>query len=190
MNSRIKILYVEDDLDFIYIIGKMLEKEPDFEICGYARTREEGIALAKELQPDIALVDLSLTPNNFDGIDAAKEIHLVCGAKIVLLTSFEQPKISIEASKRSFASGYVFKSQCQLLPETIRKTAAGATPQEQFIKALIIDELSNAEKSVLLYLLGEELKIASSEKTIANQKTNIFRKLGVRNTDELIRLLR
>lgn len=110
-------------------------------------------------------------------------------AKIILLTAIEDPQISIEASKKAFASGYIFKSQFDLIPETIRATAKGSTPQEDFIKALIVSELSVAEKTVLDVILGKDIRLLSSEKTIANQKTNIFKKLGVRHGNELIRLM-
>lgn len=189
MENKIRILYVDDDRDFIYLIGKMLH-EAGLELCGYAMTKEEGVRLAREYNPGIVLMDLSLSANRMEGIEAAKEIRLVSDAKVILLTSHEQPEISIEACKKSFASGYVFKSQCQLLAETIRTTAAGSTPQEQFIRALTISELSAAEQAVLRGLIGKDIRAASSEKTIANQKTSIFRKLGVKNTGELIRLFR
>lgn len=190
MENKIRILFVEDDEDFIYLIRKMLEQESDFEVCGYAVSKGDGVRLTHEYYPDIVLMDLSLSENCLEGIEAAKEIRLTSNAKVILLTSFEQPEILIEASKKSFASGYVFKSQCQLLPETIRSTAAACTPQEQIIRALIISELSAAEQAVLLAILGKNLKIASSEKTIANQKTSIFKKLGIKNTRELIHLFR
>ena len=127
-----------------------------------------------------------------DGIEASKEIRLATDAKVLLLTSYEQPEIIINASKRAFASGCVFKSQCQTLTDTIHKTATSHTPQEQFIRELLMSDLTSAERSVLCDLLDGKIDTlsASSLKTIANQKTSIFKKFGLKSTSELVRVFR
>lgn len=133
MPEKTKVLLVEDDLDFVFLIRQMIKQEQSLEFLAYAENRADAVTLAKELSPDIVLMDLSLSKSELDGIEAAREIRIVTAAKILLLTSFEQPEIIIKASKRAFASGYVFKSQCQTLPDIVRKTAISHTPQEQFI---------------------------------------------------------
>ena len=94
----------------------------------------------------------------------------------------------VEASKKSFASGYVFKSQFELIPDCIRKTAQGHTPQEYLINSLILAELSPAEQSIFDNMLGTDVAILSPQKIVANQKTNIFKELGVKNQGELIHI--
>jgi DNA-binding NarL/FixJ family response regulator len=183
--GKIRVLFVEDDPDFVFLIRGLLESEPDFEVLGYADNRNDAVLLAQSLNPDIVLMDLNLSGTELDGIEAARQIRISTDAKVILLTAFEQPDISVEASKKSFASGYIFKSQYELIPETIRKTARGHTSQEDFIKALILSELSTAEKSVFQMILGKNVEISSSDKTIANQKTQIFKKLGIKHTHEL-----
>jgi len=187
---KIKILIVEDDPDFNFLLRSLLEQEEDFMLSGCAEAKDEAVKLAQEVQPQIVLMDLNLSPSDpLSGVEAAREIQLVSFAKVILLTSIEDPEISIEASKKAFASGYIFKRQFELISETIRKTAYGHTPQEDFIRALILSDLSYAERTVLDMMLGKDIKLLSSEKTIANQKTKIFKKLGVKHTSELLRLL-
>ncbi len=188
--EKIKIICVDDDPDFCYLIKSLLELHQDFILMGSAENREDAIKMAQKLQPHIVLMDLNLSSgDDLGGVEASKEIRLATQAKVILLTAIEDPQISIEACKRAFASGYIFKSQFDLIPETIRATAKGSTPQEDFIKALILSELSAAEKTVLDIILGKDIKLLSSEKTIANQKTKIFKKLGVKHGNELIRLM-
>jgi DNA-binding NarL/FixJ family response regulator len=148
--------------------------------------------MARELNPDIVVMDLNLSGVDLDGIEAAKEIRLATDAKILLLTSYEKPEIIISASKRAFASCYVYKSQCQTIADIIYRTAASDTPQEHFIKDMLWNELTAAERGVLNDLLNgnAEKTQTSSAKTVANQKTGIFRKFGLRNTDELIKIFR
>lgn len=191
MSDKTKVLLAEDDQDFVFLIQKMINQNANLDYLGHASSREDSVKLALKLKPDIVVMDLNLSGSELDGIEAAKEIRLTTGAKILLLTSYEKPEIIINASKKTFASGYVFKSQCQTLADTIHKTATSSTPQGEFIKELLIGELTPAERGVLNHLLeGDTDTLPSSLKTIANQKTSIFRKLGLRNTSELIRVFR
>jgi DNA-binding NarL/FixJ family response regulator len=193
MDKRIKVLLVEDDNDFVYLIKKEIEKDDKLEYIGYASNKALGVAMARKHNPAVVVMDLNLSGSELDGIDAAKEIRLTTGAKILLLTSFEQPDIVIDAAKKAFASGYIFKSQCStLLTDTIYKTAKSKTPQELFIKELLLGELTSAERGVLNDLIAGNINAAASSslKTIANQKTSIFKKLGLKNTDELFAVFR
>lgn len=188
--ARIRILSVEEDRDFCSFMSRQLGKEEDLELIGWAHDRKSAVELAEKLRPDIVLMDFFMTScEPMEGIEAAREIRFASRAKLIFLTGVEEPQTSIEACKRAFASGYIYKRQLEFVPLTVRKTAAGHTPQEEFIKALILSDLSAAERTVLDMILGKDIRLLSAEKTIANQKTNICRKLGVRHPSELIRLL-
>ena len=185
MADTIRVMIVENDDDFTYLIMKAVMNQPDMEIVGCSTTKQQAIIMAVQLNPNIVLMDLNLSSANMDGIDAAKEIRVSTDAKVILLTAFESRQIVVEASKKSFASGYVFKSQFEFLVETIRKTAHGHTPQEEMIFSLILDDLTAAEHAVLQSLLQHDYQLSSSQKTIANQKTRILQKLGLRNQKDL-----
>lgn len=184
----VSYMIVEDDRDFVFLVEQLLEREPDLILSGCAGTREEAVRLASRLEPDIVLLDLNLSSSGMDGIEAAREIRRKTRSKIIILTSFEDQATVIAASKKCFASEYVFKSQFELIPEAIRKTAAGHTPQEYLIRSLILAELTPAEVSIFKAMLGQDVPVLSSQKTIANQKTSVFRKLGVKNQTELVHI--
>lgn len=186
--ARIRVLIVEDDSDFTVLLRSLIENQPDMELCGCAAQQQTAVKMAQTLKPDVVLMDLNLSATRMDGIDAAKEIRLSTGAKVVVLTVFENPEIVVEASKRAFASGYVFKSQFAILPESIRTAARGHTPQEWMIMSMILNELSPAEKTIFEIMLGKKVDLFSSQKTIANQKTNILRKLGLKSQKELVQI--
>lgn len=190
MGDKIRVFLVEDDLDFVFLLQKMIEQDSALEFLTYAENKIAGIEITKRINPDIVLMDLNLSGSELDGIEAAKEIRLTTNAKVLLLTSFEEPEIVINASKKSYASGYIFKSQFQALSDVIKQTVNSRMPQEQFIKELILSDLSPAERSVLNLMLGDGHDLKSTSKTIANQKTSIFKKLGLRNTNELLHLFR
>jgi DNA-binding NarL/FixJ family response regulator len=185
MNRNIRVLLAENDIDFVYLIRSLLEKEEDIHFLGYASSKTEAVKLAGDQHPDIVLMDLNLTGKDLDGIEAAKEIRLLTEAKVIILTSFENFDTVVDASVKSFASGYVFKSNYKMILQHIRSAAKGHTPEEYYINSLILNQLTAAEKGILTNLLKNDYDIYSSNKTVANQKTNIFRKLGLKNQKEL-----
>jgi len=192
MDRKIKVMLVEDDTDFAFLIQKIIDKDKRLNFVGHAARKKQSIEMARELNPDVVLMDLNLSNSELDGIEAAREIRLTTDSKVILLTSFEQEETVLGASKQSFASGYIFKSHHMKIADTVYETAVSKTPQELFIKELLLSELTTAERAVMKYLLeGDEyMPASSSAKTIANQKTNIFKKLGLRNTDELINVFK
>lgn len=185
MDKKIHLMIVEDDVDFSYLIKTELEKQPD--MCVEAVCTDGACALctALEVKPDIVLMDLNLSEAELDGIEAARNIRIQTDAKILILTSFDNPDIIHDASMRSFASGYVFKHQPELLIDNIRELAHGHTAQEYLIMSMLAASLSPAEKTVFQMMLGKDVDLLSSQKTIANQKTGILKKLGVRSQKEL-----
>ena len=185
MPDKIRILIVEDDTDFSFLIKSMINKEEQMETVGCAFTRQDAIEMACSLKPDIVLMDLNLSSVHLDGIEASREIRLLTDAKVIILTAFEDPQITIEACKSSFACAYVFKSQFSILPDTIRKAASGPTPQEYMINSLILSDLSTAERSVFLMMMGEDVKLRSTAKTIYNQKAGLLKKLNLKSQEEL-----
>ena len=69
----IKVLVVDDIAETRENIRKLLQFEADFEIVGAARNGHEGIELAKELQPDVILMDIQMPV--MDGPTATKELR-------------------------------------------------------------------------------------------------------------------
>lgn len=187
MKDTIKVMIVEDDRDFLFLVKTLLEDEPDIDVAGTASAREEAVFMAREMEPDIVIMDLYLT-EDADGIEAARQIRLKTDAKIIILTAQEEPELVIAASRRAFASGYVFKRHYRMLAETVRETAGGHTPQEYMIRSAVLSELTPAERCVFEDMIGNSVKLNSSEKTINNQKTKIFQKLGVRNKRDILHL--
>ena len=59
-DESIKVLIVDDIAVTRENIRKLLQFEVDFEIVGAARNGQEGIELAKELQPDVILMDINM----------------------------------------------------------------------------------------------------------------------------------
>ena len=187
--EKIRVLIVEDDPDFCFLIQNTL-LTAGMEVAGIAGTAPLACRLAAERNPDIVLMDLCLTGSGLEGVEAAKTIRLQTDAKVLILPSYEDHRTIQEACCRSFAAGYIFKSQFELLVETVRKTAAGPTPQEHLIASLILSGLAPAEYSILELLMGRDIKLQSSPKTISNQKNHLLKKLGLGSQNELLHVFK
>lgn len=188
MKDHIRFMLVEDDQDFIFLVRRMAEREPDLELVGCASNKDDAVRLACEQQPDIVLMDLSLSSSGLEGVAASREICRRTDAQVIILTSYENPQTVVESCVKSMASGYVFKSQFNIIADTIQKTVNGHTPQLYLINSLILAQLSPAERAVFDAILDNDTYTLSSKKTIANQKTNVYKKLGVKNQNELLHL--
>ena len=175
----IRVLAVDDDPDFQYLLEQTVGSQPDMELVAVCPDGVEACRAARRHCPDIVLMDLDLRNTGMDGAEAARTIRLETAARVIILTADDDPSTVIDASIHAFASGYVFKSQFTLLLPTIRETAAGPTPQSHLICAALLQPLTSAERAVFYNLFGKDIALHSSSKTIANQQTSVLRKLGL-----------
>lgn len=183
--EQIRILMVEDDPDFQYLIRQTLAAQPDLTLVGVCEGGEEACQAALRENPDLVLMDLALADGAMEGVGAARRIRLETAAKVILLTSYDNPAIVIRASVDAFASAYVIKSQFSLLVPTIRETARGITPQAHLICSVLLQQLTAAELTIFQHMLGVPVVLHSSAKTIANQQTSVLRKLGLASKHQL-----
>ena len=158
--KSIRIMFVEDDLDYRYLIEQALKKEADFELCACCSDGETAVHTALDIQPDIVLMDLCLNGSILNGANAARRIRLQTDARVIILTSHEDF-------------------------ETVIRAGTQALAQAHLICSALLAPLTDAERSVLHHILGEDVGLHSSSKTISNQQTGILRKLGFASKKEL-----
>ncbi|MCX7749643.1 MAG: response regulator transcription factor [Clostridia bacterium] len=197
--DKIKLMIVEDDLDWLRAMSVFLGKEPDMELTAHAISFEQAIQLAKIKELDMILMDINLGGNIHDGIFAAAEIKLFSSAKIIMLTSFEDSDF-IKQAFTAGAANYLVKKNYGELPTLIRQTHKCVTPIEVIAedyslqkKNELLSVLSSAEKELFDYLQQGlkrteiQSRLNKSESTVRNQINTVLKKLGVKNTKEAIR---
>ena len=118
-------------------------------------------------------------------VEVGRALRLRTHAQLLLLGPAENRQIVTETSVRTFASGYISPDQSPFLDRIIVETWHRKSPQKILIRELILSSLTDAERRLLEILLGAHDDLRSSPKTIANQKTSIFHKLGLKNLREL-----
>lgn len=183
--KKIKLMVVDDDKSFLFLIQQTLKSEANIEVCALCGNKKDAVIAAHTYSPDLVLMDLNLESTWMDGVEAARTIRLETDARIIILTSFDQPEVILDACRQSFASAYILKNQFSMLVPTIQTTFSGITPQSLFIFNAILETLSPAERAVFWQMLGKEISLHSKSKTIANQQSSILRKLGLSSKSEL-----
>jgi len=199
MNMR--ILLADDHPMFRQGLKALLERE-GFEIVGEASDGHEAVRLARKLEPNVAVLDVSMPLLN--GIDAAREIHRrAMRTQVVLLTMFEEDAFALEAL-RAGVRGYVLKAQAAAdLVGAIREVMRGAIYLSPGISEAVVNALSKTDPPVdpltdrerqVLQLVAEgktTKKIASilglSVKTAESHRTRIMHKLDIHETASLVR---
>jgi two-component system response regulator DevR len=204
--DKIRIVMVDDDLDWIRLLTINIHSvENDIMIAGSASTVEKAIEVVKIMEPDVVLLDINLTENRYDGIEAAYEITKISNAKIIMLTRF----FDEDLIRNSFIAGavnYLSKSEAKRIPDVIRtiykKTSAVEILARDYgrlknseRKEKLLSILSDSEKEVMnLYIKGYKrkeiaLSLGKTEDTIKNQVNSSLRKLKIGNRKELLEKL-
>lgn len=146
--------------------------------------------LSVKQDPDIILLETDTEDNGLSVIPTGRQLRLHTCAQLLLVSRSRDRTAVIQAGSQTFASGCVFPGQMPYLHDFIRDTWLGDTPQKILIRELILSSLTQAERKVLEILLGAPNDLLSSPKTIANQKTSIFHKLGLKNFQEVRHIFR
>ena len=185
MKKRLRILALYRTAELKKNIAGILDNENAF-YTTYAFLDSGDICqLSAEKDPDIILLEASADKDGHSTIAYGRELRLRTCAQLLILGPSKDRAAVIETSTQTFASGYISPEQIPFLHQIICETWRGDTPQKILIRELILSFLTEAEIKVLEILLGARDDLLSSPKTIANQKTSIFHKLGLKNLQEL-----
>jgi DNA-binding NarL/FixJ family response regulator len=177
----------------------VIDERDDLELVGEAADGEQALLLARELEPDVILMDVRMP--NLDGIEATRRlVETGSAARILVLTTFDLDEY-VFAAVRAGASGFLLKdAEPAELVDAIRVVAAGnslfgpsATQHlvERFAQApatnASLDNLTDREREILRLLAGglSNAEIAErlylSETTVKTHVSSVLRKLGVRD---------
>ncbi|MBI4573994.1 MAG: response regulator transcription factor [candidate division NC10 bacterium] len=201
--NPIRVLLVDDHALFRKGIASILAAERGFEVVGEAGDGLKAVERAKELMPDVILMDIFMPGAN--GLEATRRIKEgLPYVKIVMLTVSEEDQNLFEAIK-SGAQGYLLKKiEPQELFAMLRGVVQGDAPISRAMAAKILGEfahqarqaaappspaanLSPREKEVLdLVTQGKSNKeiaaaLAIAENTVKNHLKNILEKLHLEN---------
>ncbi len=139
--NTIRVLLVDDHSLFRKGVTAALAEQPDIQVVGEAADGLQAVAKARELDPHVVLMDISMP--SMDGLEATRRIKAeLPQIKIVILTVFEEAQNLFEAIK-SGAQGYLLKNvEPRDLVEMLRGVYRGEAPMSQGMAAKILAEFA------------------------------------------------
>ena len=103
------VLIVDDNAYIRQALCDLFKREADFEVCGEAENGKEAIAKARELHPDLIVLDLSMPVMN--GLDAARELKRLMPTVPLLMYSAFGDRLVEQQARLVGISELVSKSQ-------------------------------------------------------------------------------
>jgi len=200
----IRIILADDETMVRQGFKLLLEREREhIRILGEASDGRHAVRLARELQPDVAVLDLAMPVMN--GLEAAREILRETPAtKTILLTVHAEDRHVMEAL-RAGVQGYVLKTQpVEDLVQAIREVAGGAIYLSPAVSRAVVDAFLAAEGSPAERLTPRERQVLQlvaegkttkeiatimgvSAKTSESHRLRIMQKLGIHSAAGLVR---
>jgi DNA-binding NarL/FixJ family response regulator len=197
MEKKITVLLVDDHSLVRRGFRRMLDDESDIRVIGEASNGEEAIQLAKELHPQVVVMDCALPGMN--GLEATRQIFESHPDTSVLMLSMHSESTWVRQAIEAGAKGYILKNALDLeLGSAIRKVAAGETifdpqvEQRTTLKGERGSALTQRELEVLQMIVdGKSNKeiaraLDLSANTVAVHRANIMNTLGIHKTAELV----
>ena len=128
MATSIRVLVVDDNEPWRREVCSILQTQPELRVVAEVADGLEAVQKAKELQPDLILLDIGLP--NLNGLEAANRIRQVAsGAKIIFLTN-NMDKDIVQAALGTGAQGYVLKTDAG---RELLATLAGVLGGDDFV---------------------------------------------------------
>jgi DNA-binding NarL/FixJ family response regulator len=199
-----RIIIVDDHEAIRRGVRQLLEPTPYYQVVGEAADGRSGLNIAKEMQPDIAIIDYSLPGLN--GIDLANALrHDVPSMRILLYTMHDREEIIVNAL-RNGVQGLLLKSDpvkelIQALDAlSLRRPYFSSSISETLLRQLLGDKtqpvpgtLTHREREVVQQVAEGRLnkQIAGhlniSVKTVETHRASAMRKLKIKSSAGLVR---
>lgn len=213
--SKIRILIADDHGVLRAGLRVLLNAETDLEVVGEAGDGSEAMAKARELQPDVILLDVTMPGTG--GLQAIQHIRKASPASRILILSMHDDESYLREALRAGASGYALKKAADTeLLSAIRAVYRGEIFLDPSLTKILVSELIGAQdkkigKQTEDEAEGEARQLSDRErevlrllaqgytsqqvadmlylslKTIETYKARLMNKLGLRSRAQLVR---
>lgn len=203
--SKKRVLIVDDHPVVRHGFAQRINMEDDLEVCAQVATAHEAFALIDSLQPDIALVDISLDDGN--GLDLIKDVRSRGDKVKILVVSSQDESVHAERCIRAGAQGYLQKNMAiDEIVHAIRRVLddkyyLSERINNQVLNRLLSGSNSNDDDGVgalsdrelqVYQLIGQGMtvnqiadKLFLSPKTVETYRGHLKRKLKLGSSHEL-----
>ena len=204
-SAKKKIFIVDDHPMMREGLAQIISREPDLAVCGEAEDAADALDQILKLNPDLAIVDITLRSGN--GLELIKDLQIRVPSVAVLVISMHDESLYAERVLRAGGRGYIMKQEGgKKLMAAIRQVLSGATYVSEKMSARIVDifsgrrvenaspvELLTDREFQIFQLISQghgtkEIadKLHVSAKTVEVHRVNMKQKLKVGTAAELI----
>jgi DNA-binding NarL/FixJ family response regulator len=165
--GKSRILIVDDHPLFREGLRQMIERNPEWIVCGEASDAAEAEAAVAALKPDLVIIDISLGSSS--GIDLIKTIKMNYEELPILVISMHDESLFAERAMRAKAMGYVMKHEpARTVQAAISKVLAGNIYLSEKMSTVMLSK----------FMLGKEDEPSSGVETLSDRELEVFRMLG------------
>jgi two-component system nitrate/nitrite response regulator NarL len=163
--SKLRIFLIDDHSLFRSGVKALLARQPDFEVVGEAADGLEGLKRAKQLKPDMVLLDL-----NMPGISGRESVKMLVEelpqTRVLMLTVSEDAEDLIDTLK-SGARGYLLKNiDADYLVDSIRRAARGEAVMSPQMTSKLVQGLQSSSGAAAAPAVPEKDRISPREREI------------------------
>ena len=145
--QKIKVLLADDHPAFLEGLKRYLGDQGGLEVVGEARDGEEAVNLVRDLQPDVAIIDISMPVVN--GIEAAGQIKEAFPDIAVLILSAYYDEPYVISAMRAGATGYLVKTvDISEIAAAVRALHAGKTVLDDKATEAVVSRLATSPSDV------------------------------------------
>ena len=161
MNESCRVLIVDDHPLFRRGLVQLLRTIPAFVLVGEAASGAEGLVLARELRPDLILLDLNMRDG--DGLDMLRGLRTARSEARVVMVTVSDSGEDVVAALRGGGEGYLLKDmEPEAMLEALQDVAAGRVvipPQLNHLLAAALRGESRPQSAGAAGLTEQELRI-------------------------------
>jgi DNA-binding NarL/FixJ family response regulator len=162
-----KVLLIDDHPILRRGLGQLINQEADLVVCGEAEDSAKAFAAVSELNPDVAVIDISLKGCN--GIELTKNIKARYPDLPILVLSMHDETLYAERALRAGGLGYIMKEEAlEQVLVAIRKVLTGEIFLSDKMKAKMLQKLANGRTKVA----------ASPIENLTDRELEVFRLIG------------
>jgi len=144
--EKTKIVIVEDHPMFREQLAHLISKEPDMVVCGEADNVRDGFSLIKEMNPAIAIIDITLKGSS--GLELLKDLRAHEIALPTLVLSMHDESLYAERAIRAGAKGYITKHEASAnVMVAIRQVLGGETYLKPRVMSSILHRVMNGGRT-------------------------------------------